>query len=69
LSSSLGSKKGVILVQIVVWILVRIVAGSHPDNTLELPDRKAQGFLVPIVLKRLLPEYAHKVFGEMFVRI
>jgi hypothetical protein len=36
--------------------------------TLELPDQKAQDFLVPIALKRLLPEQACKVFVEMFVR-
>jgi hypothetical protein len=36
--------------------------------TLELSDQKARGFLVPIALKRLFPEHAHKVFGEMSVR-
>jgi hypothetical protein len=48
-----------------VWI----VAGTHPGLTLELLDRKARGFLALIVLKRLFPEHAHKVFGEMPVRI
>jgi hypothetical protein len=36
---------------------------------LELPDKKARGFLVPIALNRLFPEHARKVFGEMSVRI
>jgi hypothetical protein len=36
---------------------------------LELSDRKARGFLVLIVLKRLFFKHAHKVFGEMTVRI
>jgi hypothetical protein len=36
---------------------------------LELSDQKARGFLVPIALKRLLLEHAHKVFGEMHMRI
>jgi hypothetical protein len=36
---------------------------------LKLPDQKAQGFLVSIALKRLFPEYAHKLFGEMTVGI
>jgi hypothetical protein len=31
-----------------VWI----VAGTYPGHTLELPDQKAQGFLVPIPLPR-----------------
>jgi hypothetical protein len=44
-----------------VWI----VAGTRPGVVLELPDRKARGFLVPIALKRLLPEHAYKVFSEM----
>jgi hypothetical protein len=44
-----------------VWI----VTGTHPGYTLELPDQKARGLLVQIVLKRLSPEHAHKVFGEM----
>jgi hypothetical protein len=48
-----------------VWI----VAGTHSGLTLELPDRKAQGFLASIVLKRLFPEYTRKVFGEIPVRI
>jgi hypothetical protein len=47
-----------------VWI----VAGTHPSVVLELPDRKARGFLVPIAFKRLLLEHAYKVFGEMYVR-
>jgi hypothetical protein len=29
--------------------------------------KKAQGFIVPIALKRLLPEHAHKVFDEIHV--
>jgi hypothetical protein len=48
-----------------VWI----VAGTHSGLTLELPDRKARGFLTSIVLKQLFPEHARKVFGEMPVRI
>jgi hypothetical protein len=36
---------------------------------LELPDQKAQGFLVPIALKQLFPEHVHKVFGQIPVRI
>jgi hypothetical protein len=36
---------------------------------LELPDQKAQGFLVLIALKRLFSEHAHKIFGEMLVKI
>jgi hypothetical protein len=35
---------------------------------LELPDLKAQGFLVLIAFKRLFPENAHKLFSEMTVR-
>jgi hypothetical protein len=35
---------------------------------LELPDQKARGFRVPIALKRLIPEHACKVFGEMPMR-
>jgi hypothetical protein len=37
-------------------------------STLELPDQKAQGFLVLIVFNRLFPEHVHKVFGKMPVR-
>jgi hypothetical protein len=47
-----------------VWI----VAGIRPAHTLELPDQKARGLLVQIVLKRLSPEHAHKMFSEMPVR-
>jgi hypothetical protein len=49
----------------VVWI----VAETHPGHTLELLDQKARGLLVQIVLKRLSPEHAHNVFGEIPVRI
>jgi hypothetical protein len=35
---------------------------------LELPDSKARGFLVFIVLKWLFTEHARKVFGEMLMR-
>jgi hypothetical protein len=35
---------------------------------LQLPDRKAQGFLVLISFKRLFSEYVHQLFGEMPVR-
>jgi hypothetical protein len=35
---------------------------------LELPDQKAQGFLVLIVLKQLFLEHACKVFSEMPVK-
>jgi hypothetical protein len=48
--------------------LVWIIAETHPGYTLELPDRKARGFLVLIALKRLFPEHTHRVFGEMSVR-
>jgi hypothetical protein len=48
-----------------VWI----VAETHSGLTLELSDQKARGFLTSIVLKRLFFEHAHKVFGEMPVRI
>jgi hypothetical protein len=51
-----------------LWIVVWIFAGTRPGLTLELPDRKARGFLVPFAFKRLYPEHAHKVFGEMPVR-
>jgi hypothetical protein len=37
--------------------------------TLEMPGQKDRGFLASIVLKRLFPEHARKVFGEMPVRI
>jgi hypothetical protein len=43
--------------------------GAHPDHFLELPDQKTRAFLVSIIFKRLFPEHAHKVFGEMIVRI
>jgi hypothetical protein len=46
-----------------VWI----VTGTRPGVVFELLDRKARGFLVPIALKRLLPEHVYKVFGEMSV--
>jgi hypothetical protein len=36
---------------------------------LELLDHNARGFLVPIALKRLFPEHARQVFGEISVRI
>jgi hypothetical protein len=36
---------------------------------LNLSDQKAQGFLVLIALKRLLPEHARKVLDEMIVMI
>jgi hypothetical protein len=62
------TSKGLILVQNFVWILVWIIAETHPGYTLELPDRKARGFLVLIALKRLFPEHTHRVFGEMSVR-
>jgi hypothetical protein len=48
----------------VVWI----VAGTHPSHTLELPDQRSRGLLVQIVLKRLSPEHAHQLFGEIPVR-
>jgi hypothetical protein len=48
---------------------VRIVAGTCSGLTLELPDRKTRGFLASIILKRLFPEHAHKVFCEMPMRI
>jgi hypothetical protein len=48
-----------------VWIVARTRSGL----TLELLDQKSRGFLASIVLKRLFPEYARKVFGEMPVRI
>jgi hypothetical protein len=48
----------------VIWFIA-VIAG----NTLELPDQKARDFLVPIALKRLSPKHAHKVFGEMPIRI
>jgi hypothetical protein len=35
---------------------------------LELPNKKARGFLVPIAFKRLFTEHVRKVFGEMPVR-
>jgi hypothetical protein len=48
-----------------VWI----VAGSRFGYALELPDQKAQGFLVLIVLKQLFLEHIRKVFCEISVRI
>jgi hypothetical protein len=36
---------------------------------LELPDQKAQVFLVLIALTRWFPVHVHKVFGEIPVRI
>jgi hypothetical protein len=48
-----------------VYVLLQGEAGI----ILELPDRKARGFIVLIAFKRLFPERAHQVFGEMSVRI
>jgi hypothetical protein len=53
---------------ICVWISVWIVAGTYFGYTLELPDRKARGFLVLIAFKRLFFEHAHKLLGEISVR-
>jgi hypothetical protein len=39
-----------------------------PGCILELPDQKARVFLVLITLKRLFPEHAQKLFGEMLER-
>jgi hypothetical protein len=41
---------------------------GEADIILELPDQKAQGFLVPIDLKRLFPKHTRKVLGEIPVR-
>jgi hypothetical protein len=48
-----------------VWI----VAGIRSGYTLELSDQNVRDFLVPVAFKRLFPEYAHKVFGEISVRL
>jgi hypothetical protein len=37
-------------------------------RVLELPDQKAQGFLVQIAFTRWFLDSAHKVFGEMIMR-
>jgi hypothetical protein len=47
-----------------VWIIL----GTRLDLTLELPDQRARGFLVPFALKRLFPQHIHMLFGEMSMR-
>jgi hypothetical protein len=46
-----------------VWMLV--ICGC----VLELLNQKSRGFLVSFALKRLFPEHAHELFGEIPVRI
>jgi hypothetical protein len=50
---------------IVVADCVWIVAGIYPGVILELPDQKAQGFLVWITLSRWFLEHICKLFGEI----
>jgi hypothetical protein len=47
---------------------VRLLRGEV-GVILDLSDQKAQDFLVLIALKRLLPEHACKVLGEMTVMV
>jgi hypothetical protein len=47
-----------------MWIVCR----NSSWSTLELPDRKARGFPVLIVLNWLFPEHTHKVFSKMSIR-
>jgi hypothetical protein len=51
------------------WFCVGELLQGEAGVVLELPDQKAQGFLVLIALKRLFSEHAHKIFGEMLVKI
>jgi hypothetical protein len=48
--------------------VLSIVAGTRHDRILELPEQKAQGFLVLIALKWLFSEHVCKVFSEMPMR-
>jgi hypothetical protein len=51
------------------WFCVCELLQGEAGVVLELPDQKAQGFLVLIAFKRLFSEHAHKIFGEMLVKI
>jgi hypothetical protein len=54
-----------------VEISARVACGlfqGESRSCLELSDQNARGFLILIALKRLLPEHARKVFGEIPVR-
>jgi hypothetical protein len=51
------------------WFCVCELLQGEAGVVLELPDQKVQGFLVSIALNRLFFKHAHKVFGEIPVRL
>jgi hypothetical protein len=63
------ARDAVLLGLVAAWVqLMLVVELSVLGHVLELPKQKARGFLVLIVLRRLFPKHAYKVFDEIPVK-